>query len=468
MDIKLKFLGAAGNVTGSNHLVEANGLRIMIDCGFYQEREFKHRNYEPFPVDAASIDYVILTHAHLDHCGLVPKLYKEGFRGKIVATEATADIATIVMVDSAKIQREDIAFKQRRHEREGRKGAFPYEPIFTLEDVTACLKRTITTTYLKPLDLGADVGVEFFDAGHILGSSSVRLTITQSGQSRTILFSGDIGRWHSPIICDPAPPPEADYILLESTYGARQHKPNEQIPDRLTNAINSTVERGGNIIVPSFAIERTQELLYHLHELLAADRIPHLNVFVDSPMAVRVTEVFRRHSELFDAETMDLLAKGQHPCDFPGLVMSKSVDQSKAINHISGTAMIIAGSGMCTGGRIKHHIAANIERSESTLMFVGYQARGTLGRILLEGADQIRIHGQTRQVRAKIVKINGFSAHAGQDELLRWAKHQTQPPRRAFIVHGEADASAALDKLLQRELGWSTMVPAYGDEVTLD
>ncbi len=468
MNIKLKFLGAAGNVTGSSHLVEANGQRIMIDCGFYQEREFKHRNYEPFPVDPASIDCVILTHAHLDHCGLLPKLSKEGFRGQIVATEATADIATIVMLDSAKIQREDVAFKKRRHEREGRRGPFPYEPIFTLDDVTACLERTLTTTYGQCEDLGNDISVEFFDAGHILGSASVRLTIKQAGESRTILFSGDIGRWHSPIICDPAPPAEADYILMESTYGSRQHKPNEQIPDRLANAINSTVERGGNLIVPSFAIERTQELLYHLHQLLAADRVPHLNVFVDSPMAVRVTEVFRRHSELFDAETMDLLAKGQHPCDFPGLVMCSSVDQSKAINHIRGTAMIIAGSGMCTGGRIKHHIAANIERPESTLMFVGYQARGTLGRILLEGADEIRIHGQTRKVRAQITKINGFSAHAGQDELMRWAKKQAKAPRKLFVIHGEEEASAALEKVIQHDLGWSTMVPAYGDEVILD
>jgi metallo-beta-lactamase family protein len=468
MDIKLKFLGAAGNVTGSNHLVEANGMRIMIDCGFYQEREFKHRNYEPFPVDAASIDYVILTHAHLDHCGLLPKLYKEGFRGQIVATEATADIAEIVMYDSAKIQKEDLAFKQRRHEREGRKGPYPYEPLFTPEDVTACLQRTVTAVYGEREALGSGISVEFFDAGHILGSASVRLSVTQAGETRTILFSGDIGRWNSPIICDPAPPAEADYILLESTYGSRKHKPNEEIPDRLADVINSTRKRGGNLIVPSFAIERTQELLYHLHELLAADRIPHLNVFVDSPMAVRVTEVFRRHSELFDAETMELLAKGQHPCDFPGLVMSSSVAQSKAINHISGTAIIIAGSGMCTGGRIKHHIAANIEREASTLMFVGYQARGTLGRILLERADTIRIHGQTKQVRAQITKINGFSAHAGQDELLRWAKKQAKAPRKLFVVHGEPEASAALEKAIQQKLGWETMVPAYGDEVTLD
>jgi len=428
MQIKLNFFGAARNVTGSCYCVEANGSRVLVDCGFYQEREFKHRNWEPFPVPPADVDAVVLTHAHLDHCGLLPKLVREGFRGRIHCTAATEDIAKIVLTDSARIQVEDARHKQRRHEREGRKPPHPVVPLYTVEDADACSSLFDTANYGAACTVADGIEAVFHDAGHILGSSSVELRVRNNGETRKIVFSGDVGRWDSPIIRDPTILEQADYVLVESTYGNR----------------------------------------LHLSELLHRDRIPHLMAFVDSPMAVRVTEVFRRHPELFDEEAVDLMRHGQHPCDFPGLHMSRTVEESKAINHIKGTALIIAGSGMCTGGRIKHHLVNNITREESTVLFVGYQARGTLGRIILEGAEEVRILGQNYPVRARVEKINGFSAHADRDELLKWLSGFERAPRRVFVTHGETEAADSFCELVREKTGWNTSVAEYTQPVVLD
>jgi len=468
MSIKLNFFGAARNVTGSCYCVEANGARVFVDCGYYQEREFKHRNWDPFPVPPSDVDAVLLTHAHLDHCGMLPKLVREGFKGRIYCTKATEDIAKIVLADSARIQVEDAKYKQRRHEREGRTPPHPVVPLYTVEDAEACFSLFSTSNYNGSTAVADGMDAVFHDAGHILGSSSVELRVRNSGEVRTIVFSGDVGRWDSPIIRDPTILNQADYVLVESTYGNRVHKTNDSIPDDLARIVNETREAGGNIVIPSFAVERTQELLYRLSELLNEDRIPHLMAFVDSPMAVRVTEVFQRHPELFDEDATEMIREGQHPCDFPGLHMSRTVDESKSINHINGTALIIAGSGMCTGGRVKHHLVNNITREESTVLFVGYQARGTLGRIILEGAEEVRILGQTYPVRARIDKINGFSAHADRDELQKWLSGFEPAPRKVFVTHGESESADAFAYLLRENTGWDTTVAEYRQAVELD
>jgi metallo-beta-lactamase family protein len=468
MEAKLSFWGAAQGVTGSCYLLEANGKRFLIDCGYYQERKLKSRNWDDFPVAPNTIDGVLLTHGHLDHCGRLPKLVHDGFKGEIHSTGATADIAGIVIRDSARIQVEDIKHKKKRHEREGRTGPFPLVPLYTVEDAEATIPLFVHHDYETPFQAADGIEVSFHDAGHILGSSGIRIVIKQDGESRTLVFSGDIGRWDAPIICDPNPFERADYVVMESTYGNREHKTEESIPGDLADIINETIKAGGNVIIPSFAIERTQELLYHLNGLLGKKQIPSLVAFVDSPMAIRVTEVFGRHKELFDEETCKLLEQGNHPCDFPGLVMSRTADQSKAINHVRGTAIIIAGSGMCTGGRIKHHLVNNIGRPESTILFIGYQAVGTLGRIILEGKDEVRIMGQKHAVKARIARINGFSAHAGQSELHRWISTLQEAPRHVFVTHGEPEAAQALAGWIKTEKGWSSSTPDYLDTVTLD
>ncbi len=468
MEIKLNFFGAARNVTGSCYCVDANGTRVFVDCGMYQERDLKHRNWAPFPVPANSVDAVILTHAHLDHCGRLPKLARDGFQGTVYCTPATADIATIVMLDSAKIQMEDAAYKRRRHRKEGRTSPHGYDPLYTVENVENVASRIKTAGYGSPVEIGDGVRVLFQEAGHILGSTSVKLLVTQGGETRSIVFSGDLGQWHTPIVKDPEPFEEADYVLIESTYGNRLHKDNTGIPVRLEKLINETFERGGNVLIPSFSVERAQELLYHLNGLVNEQRIPHTKVFMDSPMAIRVTEVFKRHPELFDEETMSLLRSGDHPCDFPGLDMCTSVDESKAINDCPRPCIVIAGSGMCTGGRIKHHLIHNVGRPESTVLFVGYQAQGTLGRRILEGDDPVRILGREFDMRCRVAKVNGFSAHADRDELLKWISSLKSAPRRVFVTHGESTSADAFRDCLEENTGWHASVAEYDDAVTLD
>jgi len=467
MNIKLTFFGAARNVTGSSYLVEANGRRILVDCGFYQERNLKHRNWDPFPVPAKTIDAVLLTHAHLDHCGRLPKLVKEGFKGTIFCTPATADIAQIILKDSAKIQEEDAFNKRRRHKEERRKTRHPEEPLYRSADVAATLPLFSCVEYDKPVPLGEGLSASFFEAGHILGSTSIKLLVKNNNEERTILFSGDIGRWDIPILKDPNTTNAADYILVESTYGDRVHGKIEDISETLASIVNETHAKGGNIVIPSFAVERSQEIIYYLNGLLAENKIPKLRTFLDSPMAVKVTDVFKRHAQLFDKEAMDLLHTGNHPCDFPGLTLTRSVQQSKSIKHVKGSTIIISASGMCTGGRVKHHLVNNISRPESTILFVGYQANGTLGRAIINGCNRVQILGQHYPVRAQVKKIGGFSAHADKNELLRWLSSIKKAPREVFVVHGEEEPATHFAGFLKDKMGWKTMVPEYKQEVIL-
>ena len=468
MNIKLTFLGAAENVTGSRYLVESNGSKILVDCGLYQERHLRERNWDPFPLPPAEIDAVLLTHAHLDHCGYLPRLVRGGFRGKVHCTPATAEIARIVMMDSAKLQVEDARYKRKRHKRENRTGPRPIEPLYEIEDALACDSLFKTTGYDKPVDIADGIAAVFYDAGHILGASFIRFTIKQNGQERTILFSGDLGRWDKPILCDPQEPQRADYVLIESTYGDRTHPKSQDMTESLAKTINDTVKAGGNIVIPSFAVERAQEVLYHLNELSLEKRVPNIMTFLDSPMAIRVTEVFKNHPELFDEDMTELLENQESPFDFPHLMATRNAVDSKAINNIHGTALIIAGSGMCTGGRIKHHLVNNISKPQSTILFVGYQAIGTLGRSILEGAKEVRILGSKRVVSANIARLNGFSGHADRDELTRWIGGLKKSPRNVFVVHGEPESASSFRNFLAKKTDWNVSVAKYQQTVTLE
>ncbi|MGD0078477.1 MAG: MBL fold metallo-hydrolase [Sedimentisphaerales bacterium] len=468
MQVKLKFLGAVQNVTGSRHLLEANGTKLLIDCGLYQERHFLDRNWEPFNVPPESIDAVFLTHAHLDHCGLLPKFVRDGFKGKIYCTQATAEIARIILLDSAKIQEEDAEHKLKRHQKEGRKGQHPEIPLYTIKDAEACFPHFETVKYGQTLKISDGVEVTFCNAGHVLGSSMIRVDAGSNDDKRTVLFTGDLGRPGRPILPDPSIPEEVDYVVIESTYGDRDHLDTGDAKKQIADVINATNKRGGNIVVPSFALERSQEILFYLNELLSEDAIPHLMVFLDSPMAAQITEIFRHHQELFDEEARQLVIDNHSPFELPGLKVTTTSEESKAINHIKGTVMIIAGSGMCMGGRIKHHLVNNITRKESTIMFVGYQAIGTLGRQLVDKAKEVRIFGQKYKVKAKVKQINGFSAHADRNEMLNWLMKFKTPPKEVFLVHGEPESAQAFGKFITEKTGWKTVVPAYGDEIILD
>lgn len=468
MTIDLNFLGAARNVTGSRYLVEANDVRLLVDCGLYQERKLQHRNWEPFQVPPRELDAVLLTHAHLDHCGLLPKLVNEGFKGRVICTAATADIAKIILLDSAKLQEEDAAYKKKRHIREGRQGPYPEIPLYTVADAEAALPLFDTVDYDVMVAIGDGVEAVFRDAGHVLGSAMIKIVISQGEEKRSVIFSGDVGRWNRPLLEDPTTFRNTDYVVVESTYGDREHRDEEDISKNLEEIVRAAFRAGGNIIVPSFALQRAQEILYYLNMLRLEDRIPDLNVYLDSPMAIKITEVFKHYSGLFDEEMRELLRRNQSPFDFPGLKMVETTEDSKALNRPTGTAMIIAGSGMCTGGRIKHHLVNNISRPESTILFIGYQAEGTLGRQIVDGARSVRIHGQRRTVRARIEQILGFSAHADREDLLRWLSRLASEPRHIFVTHGEEKAAEHFATYLEEKTGYATSVPAYNDRVRLE
>jgi metallo-beta-lactamase family protein len=468
MDINLTFMGAARNVTGSRYLLEVNDLTFLIDCGLFQERAFQYRNWEPFRCSPRELYAVLLTHAHLDHTGLLPKLVGEGFQGRVICTPATADITKIILLDAAHLQEEDAAYKKKRHAREGKKGRYPEIPLYTVADAEASFRLFEPVEYNQPVTLGHGIEATFYDAGHVLGSAMIKLLISQGGEKRSIVFSGDIGRWDRPLLHDPSVFRRTDYIVMESTYGDRVHESDEEISEELAEIVKTTFVAGGNIIVPSFALQRAQEVLYYLDILLAKNRIPPLTVYLDSPMAIKITEVYRRHAEHLDDDMKKLLHQDKTPFDFPGLKMVETVEESKTLNKIKGTVMIIAGSGMCTGGRIKHHLANNISRPECTVLFVGYQAEGTLGRQILDGAPSVRIHGQRYPVRARIRQIQGFSAHADRNELLRWLSNLSANPRSIFITHGETESAEQFSRLLSEKTGYKTLVPDYGSTVRLE
>jgi len=446
--MKISFHGATEGVTGSCHLIQVADKKILVDCGLFQgPKDVEEANANPFGFEPAAIDYLLLTHAHLDHCGRIPLLVKQGFEGEIITTGATQELARIIMLDSAFLNEQDVRRKNRRKKRKSKE---LIEPLYSTEDALHALDffgRKVN--YNEPIDLAKGIRVNFIDAGHILGSACIFLELEENGKKRTVLFSGDLGSDDRAILRNPDKPPHADVVVMETTYGDRPHKDLGPSIEELFEAINETVARGGNVIIPTFALERAQELLYYLHEGWREKRLPRgLQTFLDSPMAISATNVFARHPECYDEETKKLFAAGQDPFNFPSLHFTRESIESIALNNIHSGALILSASGMCTGGRVRHHLKNNIWRKECSVIFVGYAARGTLARRIVDGAKTVSIFGEEFAVNAKIYTIGGFSAHAGQNELLAW--HQaTGKPQTTYLVHGEEDSMKTFAPLLQ-------------------
>ncbi len=436
--MKLSFHGADCGVTGSCHLLESGGRRVLVDCGMYQgSRALDEENAESFGFDPRGVDLVLLTHAHLDHCGRLPLLVKRGFRGEIVTTAASRELARLVLLDAAHLQEEEARANARKAARHGQ-GPQTDSPLYSILDALNSFEHFgRTANYGQAIDLAPGLRANFLDAGHILGSASVLLEATENGRRRTLLFSGDLGNSGRPLLRDPAPHPQVDSMVMETTYGDRLHKPLAPSVEELYAAILDTFARGGNVIIPTFALERAQEVLFYLRAGIDGGRLPRsMQVYLDSPMAISATTIFKHHPECYDAETAKLFQEGHDPMGVPGLHFTRETADSMALNHIRGGAVIMAGSGMCTGGRVRHHLKHNLWRAESSVIFVGYAAVGTLARNIIDGAAQVNLFGEQVPVRARVYTINGFSAHADQAELLAWHQ-QSGGPERTFLVHGE-------------------------------
>lgn len=436
--MRLGFHGAARGVTGSCYRLEAAGRDILIDCGLYQgPRDIADENREPFGFDPRAIDCLLLTHAHLDHCGRIPLLVKNGFRGEIIATAATRELARLVLLDAAHLQEDDAKRDERRARRPGARVAAPVGALYTIDDAAWSFDRFgRIADYGKPIALAPDISVAFIDAGHVLGSASLVVDVKKHATTRRIVFSGDVGGFGHPILRDPTPPPPADYVVMETTYGDRMHRSLDDSVDELWQAVATTLARGGNAIIPTFALERSQEILYFLREGVERGRLPpRTPVFLDSPMAISATEIMRRHPECFDAEAMAVVRAGD-PFAPPGLRFCRETAESMALRRVAGGAVIMAGSGMCTGGRVRHHLRNNLWREAASVIFVGFAAEGTLARAIIDGATDVDILGETVPVKAHVYTINGFSAHADQRELLAWHAAAAQP-RVTYLVHGE-------------------------------
>ena len=458
--MEISFHGADREVTGSCHLVHCNGKRILVDCGLFQgKRELHEDNAGDFGFEAAQVDLLLLTHAHLDHCGRIPLLSRRGFRGEIVTTAASRELTRLVLLDSAHLQEEE-AERRAREGRKGRKGGGDTGPLYGVLDALNVMDAFgRTAAYGEPLSLAPGITATFVDAGHILGSASVLLELEESGRTRRVLFSGDIGNAGRPLLRDPRPPADTDVVVMETTYGDRTHRNTEDSVSELLAVLRAALDRGGNVVVPTFALERAQEILFHLHRGVERGELPEdLPVYVDSPMAISATEIFRRHPEGYRPEVAELFRDGGDPFDLPGLRFVRSVEASKAINQVHSGAVIMAGSGMCTGGRVRHHLQHVLPRADCSVVLVGYAAVGTLARSLVDGATRVRLFGEEVPVRAQVHTINGFSAHADQDELLAWYG-ETGTPETTFLVHGEPEAMASFGARLE---GTRVETPSFG------
>lgn len=464
--MKITFLGAAKEVTGSCYLVETNKTKFLVDCGMFQGGEVEEElNYQEFAFDVKNIDFVLLTHAHIDHSGRIPLLYKRGYRKRIYATKGTVDLCKYMLPDSGYIQQMENEWKNRKRQRAGK---LLRMPLYTSDEARDSLSIFYGVDYNEIIEPSVDLKVRFNEAGHMLGSSILEVWVNENGEETKIVFSGDLGNKNIPILKDPAVIESADYVLCESTYGDRLHENAGDKAKRLMEIIMRTIKRGGNVVIPSFAVGRTQELLYEIHKdrELYKQEIEFINnvpVYVDSPLATSVTSVFKEHPEYFDSEAQEYIQKGDYPLDFPNLHFTHSADESRALNDIKTPVIIISASGMCEAGRIKHHLKHNLWRPESTILFVGYQAKGTLGRKLLEGEKNVKIFGEDITVKADIEYIESFSGHADQNGILEWLSKFSNKPKKIFIVHGEDEAQTVLADKIINELGIKVLIPSRYD-----
>ena len=466
--MRLMFIGADHEVTGSCHYLYACGKHILVDYGM--EQGVNVFENAPLPVAESVIDYVLLTHAHIDHSGMLPQLSARGFHGQILTTEATADLCSIMLRDSAHIQMQEADWKNRKAKRNARQE--PYEPPYTMEDAQNAINRLVPCPYGKKMPLCDGIEIRFTDVGHLLGSASIEVWITEEGVTKKIVFSGDIGNKNQPLIKDPQKTQEADYVVMESTYGDRLH-PGER-PDyirELTGILKETFDKGGNVVIPSFAVGRTQEMLYFIRKIKENRLVEgheDFPVYVDSPLAVEATGIFHQNeADCFDEEAMELVKKGINPISFSGLRLSITSEESKAINFDRTPKVIISASGMCDAGRIRHHLKHNLWREDSTILFVGYQAVGTLGRSLVEGIDEVKLFGEPIAVRAGIRSLTGLSGHADKNGLIDWLQGFTEKPERVFVVHGEDSVCMSFTECLKKEYGYQAYAPYSGTEFDL-
>ena len=474
--MKITFLGATKTVTGSNFLVEGAGKKFLVDCGMYQgSSKDEMKNNEPFPFNVKDIDFMLLTHAHIDHSGRIPKLYVEGYRNPVITTKATKDLCSIMLPDSGHIQEQEISWRNKKRMREG-KEALP--PLYTAEDAIQTMEIFKSVNYDEIVEVDPNIQVRFNDAGHMLGSAIIEVWVTENGKQTKAVFTGDLGNNDIPLLSSPTMIETADYLIMESTYGSRLHMRNDDKANLFLDIVSETLDKGGTVVIPSFAVGRTQEILYEINNLKdehqdevfkkkyqALMRVP---VYVDSPLAISATEIFKENANLFDEETQEIIQRGDNPLEFPGLQFTRTADESKALNEKKESAIIISASGMCEVGRIKHHLKHHLWDSNSTILFVGYQAPGTLGRRLVDGEKMVRIFGEEIAVNARIEYIEGYSGHADQEWLLNFIYSFITKPKHIFLVHGEIESQEVLKEKILENVNIPVTIPDYGQTYTLD
>jgi metallo-beta-lactamase family protein len=463
--MKVEFLGGVRTVTGSATLLEKGSLKWLVDCGMFQGgKELEERNWNLSSYQAKNLSFILLTHAHIDHSGLIPKLFKEGFQGKVICTKATLDLCDVMLLDSGHIQEMEAEWQNRKGKRAGKGEAIP---LYTMKDAEECLRYFQAANYDEMIQLADGVKVRFQDAGHILGSAIIEIWIEEGGQEKKIIFSGDLGNSDQPIIRDPSIIEEGDVLWLESTYGDRLHKSREETVQELLKILQEAIAHQAKVVIPAFAVERTQDIIYTLGQLIRKGSIPPLPIYIDSPLAISATEIFKKNSDCFDQETKDLLSGGENPLEIPGIIYTRTTEASKAINEDPRSGIIVSASGMCDAGRIKHHLKHHLWREESHIVIIGYQAEGTIGRRIVDGAKTVRLFGEEIAVKAHIHTLGGFSAHADQKGLLDWVSHIHHPQLVVFVNHGEEKISMELSQLVSQQFHFKTTVPQWREKRVL-